>query len=79
MMPSVDSEENKGRTDLKMEAKRAKSSKISRVFQLKKRRISEMRKSVEEDGYCLGKEECIDWRNLEKRACSRQEYEAIVN
>ena len=36
-----------------------------------------MRRSVEEDGYCLGKEECLDWRNLEKRARSRQEYEAI--
>ena len=49
-------------------------------FQLKKRRkFSEMRKSVEEYGYCLGKEECLDWRNLEKRARSRQEYEAIGN
>ena len=80
MKPSVDSEENKGRTDLENRGKEGRKLKNLESFQLKKRRkFSEMRKSVEEDGYCLGREECLDWRNLEKRARSRQEYEAIEN
>ena len=36
-----------------------------------------MVKSVGEDGFCLGKGECLGCRDLGRRARLRQEYEAI--
>ena len=38
-----------------------------------------MVKSVGEDGFCLGKGECLGWRDLGRSARLRQKYEAIGN
>ena len=81
MKPSVDNKENKGRTGLKMKAKKAgskeKSSKISsrreeENFQKQGEMLKKMGIVWEEGG-------CLDWRNLKKRTCLQQEYEAIGN
>ena len=82
MKPSVDNEENKGRTDLKIKAKKEESSKKVRKFPVReKEKIFRNREKCGRKWVLFGKkgDASIGGISRSERACSRSTKQSRIN